>query len=495
MKTNHIWLLLFLLMALFPACDDEFKRVNTNPNAATDIDDEYLFANSVLQTIRGPWSLFDQNFPFGSQYAHIYVGINQARYIDTYFDYFTNTEYLYLFEGIYHGPIRLVNETLRLTQPGGEKENEVRHAMAKTIALVNFAHLADSYGSIPYEEGGYGQKGILYPEYNSVEFIYTDMMTSLKEIIELLKTANPQEGYPGADPLFENDLDKWVKFANSLRLRLAMHARFVAPQIAEAVISECMAEPLIEENAHNAWKENQKSDITDFNNPIFDRYDYWKWKMSERFVETLKTTGDPRLKVFVKPNKDGEYVGIPNGLNDDGFSAWDWSNTSDPTDSLVGKGAPSYLMSAAEIWLLRAEAALFDLIPGDANEMYRTGIRRSLEQWNVSESDMDDFLDNADYGRLTGTQEAQFEQIATQLWISCMPNALESWTTIRRTGYPVIPRRTAPNLEPGVSKGELPKRLKYPALEININHNNYLKALEEQGPDKITTPLWWDVRD
>lgn len=494
MKTKNIWSIVLLMVIVLSACDDRFEEINTNPNAVTDIDPEYLFANAVQQTIRGTPNS-NINFPFGTQYGHIYVGQNNARFIDHYYDHFTSAEYKYLFEAFYFGPIRHIQEVIRVTQPGGEKENEVRHAMAQVISMFNFARLADSYGNVPYVEGGYGQEGVLYPEYDNVEFVYTDMMENLKSIVELLKTADPEMGFPGADPLYDNDLSLWVSFANSVRLRLAMRARFVNSSLANEIITECLGQPLIEQNDQNAWNENFDSDVGEFQNPIFGQYGYWQWKMSEKFVETLKSIGDPRLALFIKPNNDGEYVGIPNGLSDLSFPLWDWDNTSDPGEILVGKAAPIYIMCAAEIWFLRAEAALFNLTSGDANQLYRTGIQKTFEQWGIQQGDIDSYLADSAYANLSGTQEEQFEQICTHIWIAYMPNAHEGWTNIRRTGYPVIEQRTEPVYSVGVTDGVLPTRLRYPSSEVNINNENYLKAIEQQGPDLITTPIWWDIRD
>ena len=216
--------------------------------------------------------------------------------------------------------------------------------------------------------------------------------------------------------------------------------------------------------------------------------------MSELFVETLKSNNDPRLPIFAKPNKDGEYVGIPNGLSDAYLTKWDWDNVSAPADILVGKAAPIYQMAAAEVWFLRAEAALFDLSDGDPNQLYQTGIRKSFEQWGVADKDVEAYFANVDATTLSGSQEEKLEQISKQLWISFMSNPVEAWSNMRRTGYPRIAKRTAPEFTLGVTNGVLPSRLKYPSSEVNINHTNYLKALEEQGSDEILTPLWWDVR-
>ncbi len=494
MKTKNIYYTIILLIILTTACDERFEDINKNPNAVTEIDDGYLFSNTVLGTIRGDNNTSLQ-FPFGSQLAHVYVGQNNTMFIDRYYDYFTGAEYKSLFERFYHGPIRLVSEVIRYTKPGGENENEVRHAMAQVMSFINYIRLADAFGSIPYIQGGLGQEGFLYPKYDSVEFIYTDILEKLKSIVTILENADPEMGYTQEDPLYKNDLKNWARFANSLRLRLAMRIRFVEPELAKTTISECISLPLIEELNQSAGGENQDSDLSELGNPMYSHYQYWKWKMSEMFVETLKQTNDPRLTVFVSPNPNGEYVGIPNGLDDTELTTWVWSDVSDPSETIVGKAASISEMTASEIWLLRAEVALFELGPGDANQLYRTGVQKSFEQWNVPQNEIDEYMANSAYSNLTGTKEQKFEQICTQLWITYNPNAHEGWTNIRRTGYPRIAKRIAPKYSLGVTNGVLPTRLRYPSSEVNINKENYQIAIEQQGPDLITTPLWWDVRD
>jgi hypothetical protein len=493
MKIKNIWFALLLVFVLTQACDLKLEELNENPNDVTSIDDEYLFANATFGTMRGGGTL---KMPFATQYAHMYTGRNNSIYKDRYFDYFENDEYAYVFDEFFQGPVRLIIETIRLTAPDSETSNEVRHAMAQVIAMVNYARLSDAFGAIPYLQGGLGQTGILYPEYDSVEFIYMDMMERLKNIVLLLETADPENGYPGADPLFDNDLEQWAKFANSFRLRLAMRARFAAPTEAEAIIVECLEKPLIESNEDNAWNENQDSDVGEFSNPIYGQFTYWLWKMSEFLVENLKSTNDPRLELFVKPNKNGEYIGLPNGLSDAALTQWNVEEVSDPTDLLVGKAAPIFLLTASEVWQLRAEAALFGIGPeaGNENNLYRIGIQKSLEQWGAEEADIAAYM-ASEYATLTGTQEEMFEQICMHQWIGFMSNAPEAWANIRRTGYPVLPVRTEPEFSLGVTNGVLPTRLKYPSGESNLNEENYLKILSEQGPDEITTPLWWDIRN
>lgn len=494
MKITKIWFVLMISLVLFAGCDEEFEDINTNPNAVTEIDDEYLFAKAVLSTLRGG-NFHQLQFPFASQYGHYYVGQNNSMFIDRYYDYFMSAEYKNLFQDFYFGPIRHINQVLAMTESGAEKENPVRHSMAQIIAIANFAPLVDSYGSVPYTNGGYGQKGQLFPEYDSVESIYKDMLQKLGSAVTLLSSADAAKGYPGADPLYNNNMNNWVRFANSLRLRLAMRIRFAAPELANGIITECLAQPLIEENAQNARNENQDSDVGEFRNPIYEQYGFWNWKVSEFFVEQLKTAADPRLGIFVTPNSSGEYIGIPNGLSDSEIPKWNLTTISNPTDALVGKAATIYYLTAAEVWALRAEATLFGIVQGDANTLYQTAIRKSMEQWGISAETTDSYIETNAVATLAGSNEEQFKQIATQLWIAVLPNAQEGWSNIRRTGYPVIATRTAPKFELGVTNGTVPTRFRYPSSEVNINNDNYKKAIAEQGADLITTKLWWDKRD
>jgi len=493
MKKVYIILSLGITL-LLGACDDRLEEVNTNPNSQNEIDPEYLFSSAVLSSSGGR-SYVGIEWPFGLQYGHYYVGNNIPRFIDNYYDNYTESFYNEPFNAFFSGPIRHIKEVLRMTEVGGEYENHVRNSVAKIMESYNYIRLTDAFGAVPYVEGGYGQKEILYPKYDQVEDIYKMVFDELEKAIDLLKDANADDAFPGADPLYENDLEQWGRFANSLRLRMAMRVRFVEPELTKTIVGECLQEPLIEENVDNAKRLYQDGDVGEFHNPInyFIRI-YYTVKASEKIVEALKEKGDPRLEIFIRPNVDGDYIGLPNGLSDASLAEWDMEKMSIPTDTLVGKGATAYLLTASEVNFLRAEAALFNMSNEDPDVWYKKGIKEALKQWEIDEALITNYLASNE-AILSGTTEEQFEQIATQLWIGLLPDGFEGWTNIRRTGYPVIPQRTAPMYDLGATNGVLPKRFRYAANETNLNGENYLKAMELQGPDEVLTPLWWDVRD
>jgi hypothetical protein len=181
---------------------------------------------------------------------------------------------------------------------------------------------------------------------------------------------------------------------------------------------------------------------------------------------------------------------VPNGLTDQAYSLVDWNNISNPMPVLYSKSLSQYLMCASEIWFLRAEAALYKLAPGDADQLYKQGITMNMQLWKVSTTETADFLTNEPESTLNGTDENKFRQIATQMWIAFIPNFMEAWTNIRRTGYPEIPQRTNPDVYSlGVTNGFLPKRYKYSSSEYLNNHDNVTEAVNQQGPDKIDTPV------
>ena len=65
----------------------------------------------------------------------------------------------------------------------------------------------------------------------------------------------------------------------------------------------------------------------------------------------------------------------------------------------------SYYVSAAEVWLLRAEAALFEIADGDANEMYQTAIQKSMTQWGIVDTVAQNYVATNPNATLSGSRE------------------------------------------------------------------------------------------
>jgi len=476
-----------MIGAIILACEKHLDDIRVNPNAVTEIDDAALFTKAVRDLFKGT---ADKSVSaFAGPYAHYLMLGSTHRPPGQYLDVFDG-DYNSTFNGIYNGVIRHSEEVLQITSKEGTK-NEVRHALATIISVMGFAKLTDTYGEIPYTEGGKGKsEGIIKPRYDTQESIYKSLIERLGKSIEVLKTAKPSQAYPNSDPIFDNDLSKWVRFANSVRLRLAMRIRYANVELSKTTVTQCLAEPLMELMEHDAAMIETEGN----GNPWYNiRTGFPRVRMSNFLIDKLQKTADPRLAVFVARDKDGKYNGITNGLMDIPFGTSGYDDKSDMGLALASKDSKQYLMNAAETWLLRAEAALvYDNDEGKAKEYFRKGIETSLKQWKIDTSAINAFMESP-VAQLDG--ENKEEQIGNQMYLALIPNYFESWTYIRRTGYPVIPVRTSEDLSKGATNGIMPKRFKYSSFELGANEANVNEAIKRQGPNLIDTPVWWDKNE
>jgi hypothetical protein len=211
-------------------------------------------------------------------------------------------------------------------------------------------------------------------------------------------------------------------------------------------------------------------------------------------IDQLVSTNDPRLTAFVEKDNNGSYTGILNGLTDT-----DYANNQTGAKSNIGPALSSlnsrlYIIAAAESWFLRAEAALvYDNDPAKAATHFKMGIETSLKQWGADTSAISTFT-TVQVAAFNATSIAgKEEMIGVQLWVALTPNFFESWSHVRRTGYPKEASKTrSSDLSLGVTNGVLPTRFLYPLFEFSTNGTNVAAAVANQGPNKINTPLWWD---
>lgn len=466
------------------SCEEHLDDLYDNPNAVTTIDDSALFTKAVRSLFQ---STTDQaSSRFAGQLAHCYVAGSTWRSPDQYGDGFDD-DYNGIMNGFYGGTIRHIEEVLVLTAAEGT-QNNVRNAMAHIVAVVGYAKITDAFGDIPYSEGGKGKSGdILQPKYDTQESIYKDMINRLTNSIAILKTADPALGYPSSDPIFDNDLQKWVRFANSIRLRLAMRLRYADAGLSQSTVAQCFSEPLMETPEHDAFMIETEGTGNAW---FIRRTGFPSIKMSVTMIDQLQGTADPRLSVFVSQDENGQYSGIVNGLTDAAFGGSNFANLSDMGLALSSSESKLYVITAAEVWLLRAEAALaYDNNQVAANTLFRTGLETSLNQWEVDATEIAAFMASPT-ATLGGINDE--EQIGVQLWLAITPNFFESWSHIRRTGYPMIPVRTNENLSKGATNGVMPSRFNYSSFEQGSNSSNVQEAIARQGANKIDTPVWWD---
>ena len=405
-------------------------------------------------------------------------------------------------------------------------EDPVTLAIAQTIKVAAMLRVTDTYGPIPYTQIGQGGK-ITVP-YDSQEAVYDAMFAELDEVIATL-TENKLSGIsPNADPVYDGTAVKWCKFANSLKLRLAMRIVYADPAKAQKHAEEAVSHEIgvFTSNADNAALRTVA--FGDKGNPLYTAIKYNQPTGCNTGGDThaaadiicyMNGYNDPRRPVYFIPSEfEGfEYAGIrirveKPALNSVGRK-YSGVNIS-PSDPLVW-------MNAAEVAFLKAEAkAVFDfnMGAGSAEEFYNEGVRLSFEQHNVAGYEayiMDETSRPASYIDPAGLNnyssvlsditikwdegapvEKKQERIITQKWIANFNNGNEAWADYRRTNYPALmPASDAGNKSDGLVSSEFgARRMKYPLAEYTNNGENVNAAVSQHlgGPDRMSTRLWWD---
>jgi hypothetical protein len=467
----------FALIAATAACDEGLTDVNDNPNAPTDVDAQFIASNAIESSVsRALGANFNLTLTglWSQQVAKIQY-IDEDRYDLR--DATVNAHWA----GFYSGPLVDFQVIKALATEAG-RPNQV--AVAKIMQSWTFQQMTDVWGDIPYSQAllGDAEEAISTASYDSQQAIYAGMLNELEAAAGMIDVGAGTFG--AGDLIYNGDAAAWRKFANSLRLRLAMRMSEVDPGAAEAEFAAALAAGVFESNADNAQLVYGGPPSE---NPIHEnfheggRFDH---VISATMVDTLKSLNDPRLAVYatVAPD-DGEYRGMPNGLaNDHGIV---FSTLSRIGDYFLEPTAPAVLQSYSEVLFLQAEAAERGWIAGDAGTLYRAAITASLAQYGITGEPVATYLTQPAVVYTPGA--AGLQQIAIQKWIALFMNGPEAYAEWRRTGYPQL------TVVPQSVNGDLiPVRVFYPSSEQAYNNASLQAAITQNGGDDLNDPVWWD---
>jgi hypothetical protein len=450
-------------------CDRGLTDINRNPNAADRATAEQLFTNAVEASVSRVFgtglhmditSLWVQHFA-----EHRYP--DEDRYVVS--DGTIGGHW----SSFYVGPLQDFQEVI---EKGMAEERANVVAMGKVMQNWTYHVMTDLWGDIGYSEALKGRDPTAgnLPALDTQEEVYDGILAAFADAEASL---NPQEWAMGkADLIYGGDAARWKKFANSLRLRVAMRLSEVAPTKARAEFTAALAAGAFTSNADNAilgYTTNKP-----LVHPIFaymeGRDDH---TISATMVDTLKSFADPRLPHYATLSGRGEYVGAVNG------------EIFDPVlDSISRIGthftrpdAEMVIMSYAEVLFLQAEAAERGWIAGDAAEFYRQAITASMQDLGTAQADIDAYLAQP------RVAYAGLPTIAFQKWIALFGNGVEAYAEWRRTGIPEL--QPGPDADNG---GLIPVRLPYPSSEERRNGQNLKAAVDRQGGASLNDRLWWN---
>lgn len=369
---------------------------------------------------------------------------------------------------------RIISENPLLDE--GDKANKL--AMCDIMQVNAYYFLVTTFGDVPYSEALDLTKNP-FPKYDDAKTIFDDLLKRMAEDVATLQ-ANSGGISSNQDLIYHGNKANWVKFGNSLLLRMAMTIADVDAAKAKTIF-ESANDGAFKSAADNAQLKYLVAPPN--TNPLWvDLVQSGRQDMvaGKPLLDTLKNyLNDPRLNLFFRPNADGVQVGGVVGSNNT------FAKTSKPSSQMIDPTFPQIIMGYSEVEFLRAEAIERGFaIPGTAAEHYNNAITASIIWWGGTDAQAEAYLKNPKvaYATATGDWKAK---IGFQKWIALYNQPIQGWIEMRRLDQPKIPSPT------GATSG-YPNRLTYPAGEQQLNPDNYTSAATAVGGDEVETKLWWD---
>ena len=429
----------------------------------------------------------------------------------------------------------------RVMQNKYESETDTQKAVdvlfldiTEIFVYDQLAQMVDAFGPVPFTKAGFlGVTSDLessYPAYDSDEDLYKMMIERLGAIYTELKAYNQTLGLSelkAQDPVNGGDINKWIRYANSLRLRLANHVatKGSLTSMAQAAIKECLGRDL----------------VTDLDNGIFGHIStagmndgrFWEWlrngyagdgrnvTASQAMIDAMRVTGtdDPRLKIIYHPNGNGEFVGKhvhelkKDQEENDRKGSNNWTervySTLDSVTFIANGLMETPILTPSEVYFIKAEAIQKGYASGDAKAAFVDGVKYSILQYyksNMSAVPQGGMSTYSHYRATAVPSDAditayanavwdeytdKLEAIMTQKWLHLgLTDAHESWTDIRRTGYPKLdyPRDSQAQMNANIIQ-----RILYPLVEKSNNTANYTAATASFA-DSNDTVLFWATK-
>ena len=474
---------LTLVSVVMTSCDD-FLDVNRDPNNASTATPALTLSAGIASAA----ARLSTNYNImGGMWVQFWAqnnGSNQYKGFDAYqVQQATNNND---FNELYSGSL----QDLQFTRTESKKSGDWNlYLMGSVMQAYVFQMLADLYDQIPFDEALQGQSNF-HPHFRPGQQVYDSLIARIDDALskdfEAETTTNPGN----ADLLFQGDMSQWVKFANTLKLKLYLRQIYARPEVAEAGIQALYTSgaAFLEDDAAMTQFVDQENK----SNPLYEM-DQRKLntkeniRASKTFMDFLLENDDPRADTLFIKGSSGQR-----GIEQGNFGAPTTQvNPASISRAQITPVDPVYFISKAESYFLQAEAVARGLGSGDAEELFNLGVDAAFERLA---------LDNPDiYPYPNGTLEENLEAIAVQKWAAFAGiEGLEAFFERNRLGYPEYNNGgyNAGDYETGqlvypiggsTGLGNYPKRLLFPETEQNRNPNTPTEV-------SFLTKVWWDAK-
>jgi hypothetical protein len=524
---KYILITAAFLAAGITGCKKDYLSLEVNPNSPSVTTPSLTLAAAlnnaanIVTTSYNEYGVWAGYWTTSGNYVPN-SGINQYQFTNQSFDTQTGGPWIGLYSNLTN-----FNTLQKLST--GVAANANFQAIAMIMKAYDFEQLVDSYNDVPYSQA-FQPSTILFPQYDKASDIYHDLGKQLDAAIALIK-ANGSATSPGtSDIVFGGDMSGWIKFANSLKLRLAIHVSSKTPgdplvTALAATQADGYLDGTIDAEANPGYANGLASSGASQQNPFWATYgldvngnppfNAVYWRANDFSVKLLKNTNDPRVSQLYAP-----VTGTPNTptIHGNVFGDTGPNNLPNPGNSGIGPGllkSPTQnaiLFSGAESLFLQAEAALKGYITGNPQTLYQAGITASFVALNaggtytpttgtatpqtpgfvytpgsdataatLAATYYGQAINNVGYAASTNKQQA----IVTQKWIALNGYFnLEGYNEYRRTGFPVLPS----SIDPAAISTTLPTRILYPISELTSNAT----SLGKEGTiSPFTSKIFW----
>ncbi|MBK1442387.1 SusD/RagB family nutrient-binding outer membrane lipoprotein [Parapedobacter sp. ISTM3] len=514
-KLNGLLILVVALLAI--SCTDNFTDLNSDPSALPNVGArEMPFMFSRAQSA----AVMDRSFYqtvqnlgadlYAQYYALSVTSFQTDRYV------LTPDWQRRFWTVVYTNTAPQLKAIIENAPPASGEQ-----ALAHILWVYAFHRLTDHFGPVPYFQAADPIEEI---PYDSQAEIYDDFFKRLDQAVNDLNALGADARvFQGFDLMYDGDVNQWIAFANTLRLRLALRISLVDPDRAQSEAEAAVAAGVMTDNSqHASLLKSLRGNDT---NGLAQVAAWNEFAMSSTMASYLKGYADPRLQRYFQPDvTNGEYNSLRNGLpaaalnNPRNTSAQNanvgtywvvWNAAS--ASWMPNLEARQHVMNAAEAWFLRAEGALNGWNMGaTAQECYEQGIAVSLSQWGANQAAIDAYLISTATPVAPGDSEnspavantpirwaadaaTQRAQIGVQKWLAIFPDGMEAWAEFRRTGFPAMYPVVQSN-NPDLPQGTFINRMPFPIVEENNNAAELAKGRALlNGADNAATRVWWDV--
>jgi hypothetical protein len=536
-------------MVLFiNSCTKKFDEINTNKNALANLADSqipFLFSAAEANGTNSGWAYQVAQNLFHDQYAQYFANTTT---------YFPSDRLVIRMDWIGSLWSPLYTTVMPQLQTIFEKTDpaSAQYALANIFWVISFQRVTDTWGPIPYFSAGQVAKSV---PYDPQDLIYDDFFKRLASAVAVLKGKTSETPFGSFDLIYGGNVNKWIKFANTLRLRLAIRISKVNPTRAKTEAEAAVADGVMTTSPDDDAL-IQKSVVNGDVNGL-SVMDWGEFRMSSAMSSVLNGYQDPRMAVYFNPTLESwqanevangkpktldgsnfvatdlahplKYHGLRNGLKPDDMAnplntadansrhgvRW---NSAGASVTFLGKtypggqAVPSNVMAAAEAYFLRAEGVLlgWNMGGGTAKDYYEAGIRESMKQWGITDAAAISAYINSTKTPIPpgdaqnspalstvpvqfgATPAVQLEQILLQKWLALYPDGNEAWADVRRAGkIKLYPVVYSDNPDLPNPSAQTIRRINFMTSEIQTNGSEVTKGVNLLGGADKITTPLW----